>query len=181
MEGTPMARPEDAAVELLSDQGVTAPPVPVEELATSLGCNVSYQPFQESDISGLLFRDGERIIVGVNASQSKRRQRFTVAHEIAHLVLHPGRPMILEKLVRVNLRDGLSSQATSREEIEANQFAAALLMPREFVFAQVHKLAQSKHQVTDEEVIQSLADIFDVSVQAMRYRLINLGLLPPED
>lgn len=83
--------------------------------------------------------------------------------------------MIVDHLtrVRVNLRDETSSLATSSEEIAANQFAASLLMPREWIHdavdAAVGKLSSSR-------LVEELATQFGVSTQAMEFRLINLGL-----
>jgi Zn-dependent peptidase ImmA (M78 family) len=70
------------------------------------------------------------------------RQRFTIGHELGHLTLHHGHDLILERLVRLNFRDATSSTANDEEEIEANHFAAELLMPHDFLRAQPqHSLA----------------------------------------
>lgn len=175
-----MQSPEDAATMLLREHGISGPPVRVEQLAADLGCIVSRRPFDDEDISGLLLRDGETTMIGINSVHGENRQRFTIAHEIGHLTLHPGRPMILEKIVRVNLRDPLSSQATDRQEIEANQFAAALLMPRDFILSEWRRLLDRLARPSKEDCIQKLAAKFDVSALAMEYRLTNLGLIPPE-
>lgn len=78
----------------------------------------------------------------------------------------------------MNLRDERSSLATDREEIDANQFAASLLMPAQFVRELVSKLLVRR---TGDAVIASLAKAFEVSEQAMEYRLINLGLAGSAD
>jgi Zn-dependent peptidase ImmA (M78 family) len=66
---------------------------------------------------------------------------------------------------------------TDVEEIEANTFAATLLMPEDIVFDHVLKLVRANGQITRETLITELARIFDVSAEAMGYRLINLGIL----
>lgn len=71
--------------------------------------------------------------MGINSQQAKTRQRFTIAHELCHYVLHPGVPMILDKVLRVNFRDERSGLATDAQEIATKQFAAELLMPAERV------------------------------------------------
>ena len=66
---------------------------------------------------------------------------------------------------------------TDVEEIEANAFAATLLMPESIVFDYVLKLVRANSQITRETLITELARVFDVSAEAMGYRLINLGIL----
>ena len=97
-----------------------------------------------------------------------------MAHEVAHLVLHKGRPLVLDR-VRLNFRDATSSAATDAEEIEANQFAAAILMPADLVINEARRLLKDPSE-TDASIVPLLAQGFDVSDQAMGYRLINLGL-----
>jgi Zn-dependent peptidase ImmA (M78 family) len=78
---------------------------------------------------------------------------------------------------RVNFRDAKSGLAVDSEEIEANQFAAELLMPKDFVVTEIQK-ALKKHETHDgDTIIGELAKAFDVSTQAMEYRLKNLGFL----
>src|SRR2546425_3925042 len=124
----PPRRAEATARRLISELGIRKPPVPVETLAERLGAQISYSPF-EGDLSGMVFRDDAKIIIGVNSLHHPNRQRFTIAHEIGHMLLHKGQEVHVDRTYRVNLRDDLSSQAVSPEEMEANAFAAALLMP----------------------------------------------------
>lgn len=77
--------------------------------------------------------------------------------------------------MRVNLRDKTSSMATDIEEIEANAFAAALLMPEKMIRDLINRLPASKRREPDDTAT-ALADVFKVSTSAMNFRLINLGL-----
>lgn len=159
---------------ILDRLGVVEPPVPVEELAVKMGLQVVRAPASGSE-SAFLIRDSNRVIIGVNSRQSRRRQRFSIGHEIGHWRMHDGRPLIVDHSIRINKRDDVSSAATDSEEIEANAFAAALLMPR----AWVQSLADQylEYGVNDrEDLVQRLAGVFDVSTEAMRFRLINLGI-----
>jgi Zn-dependent peptidase ImmA (M78 family) len=126
--------------------------------------------------SGFLHREGSRVVIGINSRNSPKRQRFTIAHELGHWLLHEGKPLIVDQSVMINRRDGVSSQATDQEEIEANHFAAALLMPKTFIADAI-----TGHLRTGigsrEELVAALARDFDVSNEAMGYRLINLGVL----
>lgn len=171
---------EREAQRLLRSHGVEIAPTPVEELAEAEGAQIRFRTF-DGDISGLLLqKPGTQPIIGVHAAHPRVRQRFTVAHELGHLILeHDGRPMIVEHLhrSRVSWRDGTSSLATDREEIAANQFAAALLMPRTLVEEMFDDLIFRHH--TTDAAIDLLARRFEVSAQAMRFRLVNLALIDP--
>ncbi|WP_329176816.1 ImmA/IrrE family metallo-endopeptidase [Streptomyces sp. NBC_01477] len=162
---------------MLAEAGQTGPPIAVERLAQHVGAVISRSSFDDGDVSGMLLRrDGEAPVIGVNDSHSDNRQRFTVAHEIGHLLLHPGREVVLDRPVRVNLRDKTSSTATDREEIEANAFAASLLMPQEAVRNEILRLDPSTRQDPDR-CTAALAAVFAVSPAAMGFRLMNLGLI----
>jgi len=130
-------------------------------------------------VSGLLLREpGEAPIIGVNANNAEVRQRFTVAHELGHLVLHKGKRLVVDRAVRVNFRDTVSTLATDREEMEANAFAAGLLMPAAALNNELHRIVGGRYR-SDNEVVDVLAEKFQVSRSAMEFRLINLGMLTP--
>jgi len=171
--------PAGAALELIAKSRITEPPVPVEQIARDVGAVISYQPFEAEEISGLLYRaSGTAPVIGVNSNNPKVRQRFTIAHELGHLTLHQGHDLILERLIRLNFRDATSSTASDEEEIEANHFAAELLMPRDFLQHGLSILLQGR-QLPDLEVVRRLARRFEVSQSAMEYRLTGLGMLTP--
>jgi len=169
-----MGKAESEASKLLAETGQSKQArVDIEAIARHLNAQVVEEKLDRS-VSGLLYRDGDQVVIGVNSAHVDRRRRFTVAHEIGHLVLHKGRPLVLDH-VRVNFRDANSSTASDWEEIQANAFAAEILMPREQVIAAAKKLLEDR-TITEAEIIDYLAQGFDVSNQAMEYRLINLGL-----
>jgi Zn-dependent peptidase ImmA (M78 family) len=169
-------RPERAALQLLDQLLISKPPVPVERIATTLGVRVMYERLDET-VSGMLFRseDGQQVI-GVNTRHAPVRQRFTIAHELGHQQLHRGRAVIVDHLARgrVNFRDVHSSLATDREEIDANAFGAALLMPPSWVAEQLEEALATG--LRSSRVVDQLAATFNVSRQAMENRLVNLGL-----
>lgn len=169
-------RARDTARQIIRDHKVTQPPIKVEEIARSQGIEIVRHRFEGPE-SGFALRDGSRRIIGLNTQTSRRRQRFTVAHELGHLLLHEGKIIVDQAVLRVDLRNDVSSMGTDVEEIEANTFAAALLMPESIVFDHVLKLVRANSQITRETLISGLARIFDVSAEAMGYRLINLGIL----
>lgn len=173
-----MLKAERAALRTLESHNALSVPVDVEGLAGALGAEVRRQPFY-GDVSGMLLRDGGRILIGLNETHSERRQRFSIAHELGHLVLHRGKPLFVDHTVRVNLRDSRSATGTEREEIEANAFAAQLLMPEPLVTEAVQAVRSRARLLSDEQLVQKLAEQFDVSPQAMGFRLVNLVIIDP--
>jgi Zn-dependent peptidase ImmA (M78 family) len=165
---------EQAADKLLEKLNISEVPVPIDRVIKAMDASVVYERMG-SEVSGMTYRHGERVIIGLNSAHSSRRQRFTAAHEIGHITLHPGRPLTIDSSIRVNFRDKVSSQATDVEEIEANAFAAALLMPADAVVEVVQSLTGSGIRSRDR-LVGELARRFEVSPEAMGYRLINLGV-----
>ena len=134
-------------------------PVPVEHIAASLRLmTMVFEPTgQFADMAGAI--NHEQGVIYFRAGDPAVRQRFTIAHEIGHAVLHKGK----------NLVDYRMNIDTPRDlcEIEANNFAAELLMPAEF-FGPVWE--------SRDEDVQRVATHFGVSTDAARFRAINLGL-----
>lgn len=148
-------------MEVFGDAGT--PPVPVEAIAEDLlGLRVRLETGMDG-LSGALL-PAHRLI-RVNADEPAERRRFTVAHEIAHWVVHcaaDGRaaPVMCREVAR---------PGPDPREREANVFAADLLMPAAAVRAHV-----AAHGAPDRGI---LAAAFAVSPEAMAWRLYNLGLL----
>src|SRR5438034_7962595 len=116
------------AKQLLELSRAVAPPVNVEAIAAAIGIVIRKTP-TEDDVSGFLFKQGGVSVIGVNALHHPNRQRFTIAHEIGHFMLDHFDQVHVDKAI-VRLRNEASSTGTFREEVEANRFAAELLMPR---------------------------------------------------
>ena len=157
------------AKELLEAAAVKGPPVPVAAIAASLGATVRYAPFK-GELAGMLIRDdAERgTVIGVNSLHHSNRQRFTIAHECGHLRLHKGQQSYVDRSFRINRRDEVSSQATDAEEIEANRFAAELLMPYAMI---TEDLRTRRPDIEDEDELRELADRYGVSLQALTLRI----------
>lgn len=161
------------ATELLRAHGVFAAPVDVDRLAHALGAEVFYEEM-EDNVSGLLIREGGSAPakIAVNSSHHRNRQRFTLAHEIAHLVLHASRKKELWVDHEYYFRTVNAQNGDQRVEVEANRFAAELLMPKELVHASI----DSDKPLSDLDVAR-LALKFAVSEQALMWRLVNLSLI----
>jgi Zn-dependent peptidase ImmA (M78 family) len=135
-------------------------PVDITGIAKVLGLKVWESSHLPPDIAGKLFRDRSNSMgqqqynIVVRAQDPLARKRFTVAHEIAHFLLHRG--LFATELVDDALyRSGLSSPV----EAQANAFAADLLMPWHLLMPVIDKPASE------------LASMFQVSEQAMKIRL----------
>ncbi|OJF97605.1 ImmA/IrrE family metallo-endopeptidase [Pararhizobium antarcticum] len=138
------------------------PPINVVGLANRLGIKV-YEADWPSTISGKIQKDREKgghsgFAIFVNKSHSRNRRRFTIAHEVAHFVLH-------EDLIG----DGVFDDALYRSglpnkiEQQANGLAADILMPYQIVQANL------------DMSIDALADMFDVSTAAITARLSTVS------
>lgn len=154
--------------EILAEHGITAPPIPVIDLAEKLGARVRLLPF-EGELAGILVRRDDEKIIGVNSLHHPNRQRFTIAHEIGHLLLHKA-DVHLDKTF-VHRRDETSSRAVDPDEIEANRFAAELLMPYEMI---MEDLLVQDIDVENENELKELARRYQASVQSLTIRVTNL-------
>lgn len=175
---------EKLALDLLAAHGIDEAPVDVDWLAEQLGFQVVYKFFDDVDLSGTVMKDADRLItIGINTLHAHVRQRFSIAHEIGHAKLHfssKGEDLIVDPPARsVYNRDPRASLAEDVREIEANQFAASLLMPEDIVRKVGSGMLKNRKSLKVEALIEALADKFDVSTQAMRFRLVNLGVLEP--
>jgi Zn-dependent peptidase ImmA (M78 family) len=168
------SKAEKRAVELVEEFDISQPPVPVEAIARRLDARLTYEAF-EGDVSGMLYREDDHAIIGVNSRNAPTRQRFTIAHEIGHLILHRGQPVFVDRFVLVNWRAG----GSGREEREANAFAAELLMPRTLIETEIDRALSRRGSITPNQLVAELSRRFQVSAEAMSYRLSNLGVLDP--
>ena len=159
------------ARDLLTAQQIGTLPVPIDRLAKNMNVTIRYAPL-EDELSGMAFiKDGQRFIA-VNALHHPNRQRFTMAHELAHHVLHRA---ILEQGIHVDKvillrRDMLAASGSDDIEIQANTFASELLMPENLI---VPILDQS-FDFNDETRMTALARKFKVSLAALQYRIAAL-------
>lgn len=153
------------------------PPIDVFLAAARLNITVLKNDLQR-DISGYLFIDGNGPpIIGVNLKHEIQRQRFSVAHELGHFLLHAprsGTASFVDKSFFIFNRDARSSLGIDTKEIEANYFAAEILMPAAGLYRAVATNAAS---VNLSALCRTLADTYQVSPDAMRFRLSNLGFL----
>ncbi|MBI4432349.1 MAG: ImmA/IrrE family metallo-endopeptidase [Candidatus Omnitrophica bacterium] len=152
---------------------INEPAVPVEKIAEQLNLQIIYEPF-EGTLSGCVIREDGKARIGVNSNDHENRQRFTIAHEIGHFLLHEGEEVFVDHGFRINRRDVNSSLVQEPEEIEANDFAAELLMPVKFIKRDIE---EKQIDLENDKTVQALAKKYKVSVRAFSYRLANLGYI----
>jgi Zn-dependent peptidase ImmA (M78 family) len=168
-------KPDGPAQDVLTRLGIKSIPTPVEKIAKLLGAQLRFSPF-DAELSGMIYIKEGVPIIGVNSLHHPNRQRFTIGHEIGHLELH--KEMITsavhvdKKFFSGLMRDQTSATGTERIEIEANQFASELLMPRAFV---EEVLRAEQFDIDDEEPMETLAKRFRVSRQALEFRIRSLS------
>lgn len=144
-------------------------PVPVEAIAKQSGIRVESISLDD-ELSGMSFiKDGVAVIV-VNSNHHVNRRRFTIAHELGHHILHES---YLRNNVHVDKvvlhRDSLSSDGIDEKEVQANKFAAELLMPS------IYLMKINNVDINDDAEVQVLAKRLKVSAAALAYRLTNIG------
>lgn len=164
------ARIEALTGDVLRRANVDAPPVPIERLVAEHGIDVRYGDLGE--VSGLMVREGRSVTVGINDQHGLPRQRFTMAHEFGHFLLHNDINEHFDEVYTVRTvrnRDDRSSLAVDVDEIEANFFAATILMPKPFLDA-----ANAIERLDSNSGVAELARAFNVSQHAMSLRLANV-------
>ena len=143
--------------EVLINENITSLPVNVSELCASLGVRIrTYDGFidgVDSDGESIIMSDGVPLII-YNKCKPKARKRFTVAHEIGHILLgHVG---------RYHLVNREPSDSDNPIERAANVFAARLLAPACVLWA--------LNAQTPEEIMK----LCDISYQAAEYRAARM-------
>lgn len=163
----------------LPPPGLLASPEEVIQYYSTTGLNMDpavgiEQIIQSNDELILTFKDlggndayikkisDERFEIAVNSNHHPNRQKFSMAHEYAHYLLHRSRIHEMPEGERILHRNGDRNSI----EYQANDFAAQLLMP--------HDLVRSAFRAEGGN-LKNMASRLQVSQEALRYRLDNLG------
>lgn len=148
----------DKARKLLKELKITTIPVPLNPIVKHLSINTAPHDIDDK-LSGVTAYDSEtdENYILYNKSHHVHRQRFTVAHEVGHVVFeHPNYQ-----------NESLDFNSKDDREIEANQFAAELLMP----------LDKIKSDIVMLGTVKKMAYKYWVSEEAMFWRLDDAKLL----
>jgi Zn-dependent peptidase ImmA (M78 family) len=174
------ATPDALAAEIFHQNPDAELPIAIHEIASAAGI-LDIRPLESEGFEGMLISNPEKSegVIFVNKSRRPQRQRFTIGHEVGHFLLPWHR----------NLQDGsLRFQCTAEDmnaqgsaqpnsrldwEIQANAFAAEVLLPR--------KLFKKNMKRKDEPDLQHVLDLsalFDTSVEATARRYVSLSDYP---
>lgn len=133
------------------------------KMASMLGARVWVQPL-EPDISGFVLKEKDTPPeVFINALETPQRQRFTLAHEIGHLIERAS----IAGDDDYSFIDYRKSDDYNLHEFYADEFAGALLMP-----------AEEFEQVMRQQGEYGAAEYFGVSVPAVRKHRARLEKNP---
>lgn len=121
---------------------------------------VEYIPMRQTQSGQLQYIDGIWTI-SINKLHNKKRQRFTLAHELGHYILH--------KEKNSEFKDAVFFRNETMDPMEynANEFAGELLMPEKILRDRINKDGIRN--------IGELSELFGVSAGAMKYRILSLG------
>lgn len=161
------------AKQTLSKHSLTVP-VDLDDLAKKLDVTISIGSLDA--MSGFAYqKDGKRVI-GVNKDEGELRQRFTIAHEFGHMLLHGDRNILYDKKADFTFfRDDNSSTGLHSHEMEANAFAAELLMPRDKLIEDIQQIGGiDPESQSGSDMIIGLANTYKVSTAAMSIRIASL-------
>lgn len=142
--------------------GIDSAEVPTELITELPRITVDYDP--DMPVSGSAHWNGYRWVITLNSSEPPLRRRFSMMHELKHIIDHTTRHHLYG-------RDD-DPAARQRAERAAYHFAACLLMPKRWV---------KRLWGEGTQAITQMAAAFEVSHQAMRYRLDQLGLVDPPE
>lgn len=162
---------QDNVEDLLKRCDLFSVPVDLERIVEIYGINCVCTELDD-DVSGFLVVEDKNSTIVVNELHHPNRQRFTLAHELGHFFLHRkgDDQVFIDKKYAVYNRDSRSSSGVDEQEVEANVFAASLLMPEGLVLDVLES-----YDLIDDADTMILAKKFGVSLQALGFRLAKLG------
>ena len=158
--------------------------VPVEQIAEQyLGYELEFvgdDGALPGDVIGGIDFDANTIIINSSIESHLGRYSFTIAHEIAHHVLHRDLFLKARSGASIMCRGGKKRPI---EEVQADRFAEALLMPANLIEEHHRKVKNENifkptNQMSMASKIIESSQLNNVSISAMVVRLSHLGLTP---
>lgn len=148
--------------------------IPIENInnvVMILGGSVEESIDIDNMSDGSVRKQDNGFIIYVSPFQSSERKKFTIAHELGHLFLHMGY-RINSDLWNKQKNATYYRSGDSLMEYQANEFAAALLMPQK-----EYKKIMDQYTIGNKVETDKVADYFGVSVSAASNRGKFLGYL----
>lgn len=157
------------AARLRQMAGAESIPTDVDKIVQFMGGEIKDNP-NPWDIEAQVTKTGNSFQILLTNDTSRRRKKFSIAHELGHIILHSG---FLNPDIWKQVPEGVNFYriGTGKIEYEANDFAAALLMPQD-----VFREEAAKCLINGYYNIEFLAQKFDVSIEAVKVRGQWLGL-----
>lgn len=162
-------RGANRAIQLLDEIGLDEiTDFPMKLLVSGLNGTLIEEPLSNSD--GKIIRGKNKTLIKVNSNiPFEYKKRFTIAHEIGHLLLHKNIEVHDENSNTLNWFDTETKLKKGIQELEANDFAAELLMPEKLFKKEV------EGQFFSPELVKSLSNRFKTSLTSVIYRIIRLN------
>lgn len=156
-------RATSAAERVIRDYAIASLPVQPVAIAERLGIEVLAKPASDGGVSGMLIRHGEHFCIAYATHiASSGFRRFSIAHELGHYFLEGHIDAIFADGSLHESRAGLLSN--TEYELEADRFAARLLMPNALFSAALRRAGEGL------EAVESLAATCDTSLPATGIR-----------
>lgn len=152
----------ELTLRLLARAELTTPPVSTD-LLHRLNPELEVELAPLGKVAGALRLGDDGAVIYVNESQPVVRQRFSIAHEYGHYLLHHRAVL-----------DGEAGATATVRELEADRFAALLLVPLPWLDALVPQAPPDAPPMTDQRLTLKLASRFNVSPSCMRRALAGL-------
>lgn len=170
----------DLAYSYLENGENTPLPISIEDIILAQDIKIRDDASMGNEVIGKITFEGIQAVISINPNENTYipRRRFTLAHEFGHFVLHSNSG----KREFIDLTSAMyRTEVSSIYEIEANHFAACILMPKAILIDRGIELFESykssNQDQTLDEFIRQLALDFRVSIQSMRFRLAYLGII----
>lgn len=171
---------------LLKELGLYSVPVDLEALCDKLGVEKQTNLRFSSHSGEIKVDEAGKVKIWINSKDAPNRRRFTLAHEIGHLINDIIPYLRTEEGVSEFEDDVETLKRDGRQhpiEFRANDFAARLLMPQELIMVEGNKVISrlkdetGKKKIPVDLFVNEMAKTFKVSEQAMRIRLGSLDII----
>jgi len=168
-----ITKPKFEAQKLLREIGMDdITDIPMDLLAAGLDATLIEEPLQFCE--GRITFSPRRSLIKINSNiEWPERKRFISAHEIGHHILHKNMDLPPDTFSTVNIVAGFEKHLkTGKQEIEANEFAAELLMPTS-KFVQL-----AKGKPFSPQLLKDIAHHFQTSLTATVFKYLECDLHP---